>query len=62
MNSLEVEMKNGKKRSIATKIYNEKLLPILNLMQSRGVEIQIIYPDNKIRWWSAKVGPDKRQI
>lgn len=46
-NVLEVEMKNGKTKYINSKIYIEKLLPIINFMQSKGVDIQIIYPDNK---------------
>jgi len=47
-------MKNGKTKYINTKIYKKKLLPIINFMQSKGVDIQIIYPDNKdinIRSW-----------
>jgi uncharacterized membrane protein (Fun14 family) len=47
LNVLEVEMKNGKTKYINSKIYIEKLLPIINFMQSKGVDIQIIYPDNK---------------
>ncbi len=46
-NILEVEMKNGKIKNINTKIFKENLLPIINFMQSKGVDIQIIYPDNK---------------
>lgn len=46
-NVLEVEMKNGKIKYINSKIYIDKLLPIINFMQSKGVDIQIIYPDNK---------------
>ena len=46
-NVLEFEMKNGKKKYVNSKIYLEKLLPIINFMKSKGVEIQVIYPDNK---------------
>ena len=46
-NVLEVEMKNGKIKYINSKIYIAKLLPIINFMQSKGVDIKIIYPDNK---------------
>ena len=46
-NVLEVQMKNGKIKYINSKIYIDKLLPIINFMQSKGVDIQIIYPDNK---------------
>ena len=46
-NVLEVQMKNGKIKNINTKIFKEQLLPIINFMQSKGVDIQIIYPDNK---------------
>jgi len=59
MNSLEVVMKNGKKKSIPTRIYNDNLLPILTLLQSKEVDVQIIYPDKKIQWWSGKIDPDK---
>jgi len=59
VNSLEIEMKNGKKKNVATNICNEKLLPILNFMQSKEVDIQINYPDKKIHWWSGKVDPGK---
>lgn len=47
LNVLEVEMENGKIEYINSKIYINKLLPIMNFMQSKGVDIQIIYPDNK---------------
>ena len=46
-NALVVEMKNGKTKYINTKIYKEKLLPIINFMKSKGVDIQVFYPDNK---------------
>ena len=47
-NVLEVEMKNGKKKSISTEIYANKLLPIIKFIQSKGVEIKTIYPDKKV--------------
>jgi hypothetical protein len=46
-NVLEVEMKNGKIKYINSKIFIAKLLPIINFMQKKGVDIQIIYPDIK---------------
>ena len=46
-NVLEVQMKNGKIKNINTKLFKEQLLPIINFMQSKGVDIKIIYPDNK---------------
>lgn len=46
-NTLEIELKNGKKNSIATKIVKEKLIPIIDFLEAKGVRIQTIYPNNK---------------
>lgn len=48
LNVLEVQMKNGKKKYINTQIYKENLMPIIDYMKNRGVDIQIIYPDKRL--------------
>ena len=47
LNELVVEMKDGKEKYINTQIYKENLLPIINFMQNKGVDIEITYPNQK---------------
>ena len=46
-NTLEIEMKNGKHNNIGTEIVKEKLIPIIDFMEAKGVRIETIYPNNK---------------
>lgn len=46
-NQLEIVMKNGRKNIISMAIFEEKLIPIINFMKTKGVEIETIYPNNK---------------
>lgn len=50
-NTLEIEMKNGKKNNISTQIVREGLMPIIDFMEAKGVKIETIYPNNKNIWF-----------
>ena len=41
-NDLEIEMNSGEIKYLKSKIYKEKLIPLLNFMQKNGVKIEII--------------------
>lgn len=47
-NEFEIEMKSGKKRYLNTEIYKDKLMPIIEFIRSKGVEIKTLYPSKKI--------------
>jgi hypothetical protein len=42
-----IEMKNGKKKYINTRVYKHELLPILDFMKSKGVDVRITFPNEK---------------
>ena len=46
-NTLEIEMRNGKKNNISTQLVKESLMPIFDFMEGKGVKIETIYPNNK---------------
>jgi len=46
-NTLDIEMKNGKTKSIGTEIVQEDLIPLIDFMEAKGVKIETIYPNNQ---------------
>ena len=46
-NPIIIEMKNGKRKYVNTRIYKSELLPILTFMQRKGVDVKILYPNQK---------------
>lgn len=43
-NTFDIEMNEGKNKFISSLVYKEKLLPLLNHMKNKGVNIEIITP------------------
>ncbi len=46
-NTLEIEMRNGKKNNISTQLVKESLMPIFDFMEGKGVKIETILSEQQ---------------